>query len=40
VRAAQHVQALPPDGYRQMIDQAIARLLARISAREDRIAAI
>ena len=37
--AAQHLEALPPDGYRQMIEQAIARLLARISASEDRIAA-
>ena len=27
-RAAQHVVALPPDGYRHMIEQAIARLAA------------
>ena len=39
-RAAQHVETLPPDGYRQMIERAIARLLARIPAGEDRIAAV
>ena len=39
-RAAQHVQALPPDGYRQMIEQAILRLRTRAAVSEDRIAAI
>ena len=29
-RAAQHVEALPPDGYRQMIERGIARLRAQV----------